>query len=51
MRLHFGIGKAKQVDKLEIRWPDGAKENVTLSGVNRLFRIKEGKGTAEEPLK
>jgi hypothetical protein len=51
MRLHFGIGKAKQVDKLEIRWPDGSKENVTLSGVNHVYRIVEGKGATEEPLK
>lgn len=48
MRLHFGIGKAKQVDKLEIRWPDGNKENIMLSGVNRIFRIVEGKGVTEE---
>jgi len=50
-RLHFGIGKAKQVDKLEIRWPDGAKENVTLPGVNRIFTIAEGKGVSNEPQK
>jgi len=47
-RLHFGIGKAKQVDKLEIRWPDGVKENVTLPGVNRIFTIAEGKGVSNE---
>ena len=51
MRLHFGIGKAKQVDKLEIRWPDGKKENVALSGINRVFRVVEGKGAVEEQLK
>lgn len=50
-RLHFGIGKAKQVDKLEIRWPDGTKENVTLPGVNRIFTIVEGKGVSSEPQK
>ena len=50
MRLHFGIGKAKQVDKLEIRWPDGIKENVALTGVNRVYRIVEGKGATEERL-
>jgi len=48
MRLHFGIGKAKQVDKLEIRWPDGAKENISLPGINRVFNIVEGKGLASE---
>ncbi len=48
MRLHFGIGKAKQVDKLEIRWPDGTKENVSLPGINRVFTIVEGKGVSSE---
>jgi hypothetical protein len=48
MRLHFGIRKAKQVDKLEIRWPDGTKENVSLPGTNRVFTIVEGKGVSSE---
>jgi hypothetical protein len=48
MRLHFGIGKAKQVEKLEIRWPDGAKENIPLMGINRVFTIVEGKGVTTE---
>jgi enediyne biosynthesis protein E4 len=48
MRLHFGIGKAKQVDKLEIRWPDGTKDNVALPGINRVFSIVEGKGVSSE---
>ncbi len=48
MRLHFGIGKAKQVDKLEIRWPDGTKENISLPGINRVFNIVEGKVLASE---
>jgi len=32
------------VDKVEIRWPDGAKETYTLPGVDRYFAIEEGKG-------
>jgi hypothetical protein len=51
MRLHFGIGKAKQVDKLEIRWPDGTRENISLPGINRVFTIVEGKGVSSEPPK
>jgi len=51
MRLHFGIGKAKQVDKLEIRWPDGNRENVVLPGINRVYRIVEGTGAVEEQFK
>jgi hypothetical protein len=30
-RLHFGIGAAKKVDRVEIRWPDGTSK--TLQGV------------------
>ena len=43
-RLHFGLGENTAVDKVEIRWPDGAKENYTLPGVDRYYQIEEGKG-------
>jgi hypothetical protein len=48
-RLHFGIAKAKRVDKLEIRWPDGTREDVSLPGVNRIITIIEGRGVVEQP--
>ena len=43
-RMHFGLGDSKTVDKVEIRWPDGAKETYTLPAVDRYFAIEEGKG-------
>jgi enediyne biosynthesis protein E4 len=43
-RLHFGLGQATQVDKLDIHWPDGRQEMVALPGVDRYFAIEEGKG-------
>jgi enediyne biosynthesis protein E4 len=43
-RLHYGLGEATTVDKVEIRWPDGQKETVALPGVDRYFAIEEGKG-------
>ncbi len=43
-RLHFGIGQAATVDKVEIRWSDGAKEAYRLPGVDRYYTIEEGKG-------
>jgi hypothetical protein len=43
-RLHFGIGTATSVTKLEIRWPSGSVEQVTLPSVDRFFAIEEGKG-------
>jgi hypothetical protein len=43
-RVHFGLGENTTVDKVEIRWPDGAKETFSLPGVDRYFAIEEGKG-------
>lgn len=43
-RLHFGIGDSTKVDELEIHWPSGVMEHVTLPGVDRFFAIEEGKG-------
>jgi hypothetical protein len=44
MRLHFGLGVATSVTKVEVRWPDGAREEVTLPSVDRIFAVEEGKG-------
>jgi hypothetical protein len=43
-RLHFGIGAATKVDKVEIRWPSGTKEEVTVPAVDRIYTVVEGKG-------
>jgi len=43
-RPHFGIGEATTVDLVEIRWPSGLVEQVTIPSVDRFFTIEEGKG-------
>jgi enediyne biosynthesis protein E4 len=43
-RPHFGLGDATAVDAVEIRWPSGLVEPVTLPSVDRFFVIEEGKG-------
>ena len=43
-RLHFGLGQATTVDKVEIHWPDGQQETVALPSVDRYFAVEEGKG-------
>ncbi len=43
-RLHFGLGAAVKVDRVEIHWPSGAKEEITIPAVDRIFTVKEGKG-------
>ncbi len=47
MTLHFGLGDATRVDKLEIKWPDGLLEVVAVPGVDRRLTIIEGKGVAK----
>lgn len=43
-RLHFGLGKATKVEKLEVRWPSGAREDVTIKTIDRVVTISESKG-------
>ena len=43
-RLHFGLGDATDAGTAEIHWPSGAKENIKLPAVDRIYTIEEGKG-------
>jgi hypothetical protein len=44
LRLHFGLGPATKIDRLEIKWPGGASETVAVPGIDRVVTIVEGKG-------
>ena len=44
MTLHFGLGAATKVDKLEIQWADGATELFAVAGVDQIITLTEGKG-------
>ena len=46
MTLHFGLGAATKVEKLEIHWPDGSVETVDVPAIDRVVTIVEGKGLA-----
>jgi hypothetical protein len=43
MTLHFGLGPPTKVDKLEIRWANGAREVFDVPSVNRTFIVTQGK--------
>ena len=51
LTLHFGLGAATKVDKLEIRWPDGSTEVVEVGTVDKTITITqrgaEGKGAKQ----
>jgi hypothetical protein len=51
-RLHFGLGAARRVERVEVRWPSGRVEVLAAEGdagavpVNAASRIVEGRGLA-----
>ena len=42
MRLHFGLGKGRQVDQIEIRWPSGLQEHLEGIEPNQILTLVEG---------
>ena len=44
LRLHFGLGDRRHVDKVEISWPSGAAEFLTNLEADRFYCVKEGAG-------
>jgi enediyne biosynthesis protein E4 len=43
--LYFGLGAATKVDRLEVRWPDGANETFAVDAVDKTLTLTQGKGT------
>jgi hypothetical protein len=44
LRVHFGLGPAATVDRLEVRWPNGQEEQWSGVAVDRILTLKEGDG-------
>ncbi len=42
-RLHFGLGKATVIDRIEIRWPSGVVQTLTQQPVDRVLTVEESK--------
>ena len=47
LALHFGLGSATRVDKIEIKWPDGSLQTVRPPGVDRTITITQNKGLTD----
>ncbi|MGA9997542.1 MAG: CRTAC1 family protein [Pyrinomonadaceae bacterium] len=45
-RLHFGLGAASKVDRLEVVWPDGSRETFEVQAVDQVLTLTEGKGAS-----
>jgi hypothetical protein len=44
LRVHFGLGEAAKVDSVEIHWPSGTVERLSLPEVDRFYSVQEGRG-------
>jgi hypothetical protein len=47
-RLHFGLGSAEHLDRLEVTWPSGARESFDAAALEtgRMHHLVEGAGRA-----
>src|ERR1700682_4869790 len=44
LRLHFGLGAAKKMESVEIRWPNGKVETLENVAADAIYTIVEGSG-------
>lgn len=46
INLHFGLGAAKTIDRVTVRWPSGLMQEWKELGANRTWRLIEGESKA-----
>ncbi len=44
LRQHFGLGPARKVDQIEVRWPSGMVERVGNVEADQFVTLQEGRG-------
>ena len=44
LRIHFGLGEAKVMETVTIRWPNGNTETLRNIGADAIYTITEGQG-------
>ena len=47
LRVHFGLGKSEEIERLEVIWPSGQRERYKPSAVDQVLVIEQGKGSPE----
>ena len=44
LRVHFGLGGAKKIESVEIRWPSGKIETMKDLDADKFYSVLEGQG-------
>jgi hypothetical protein len=47
LRLHFGLGEAKSMTTVTIRWPNGNAETLSNVAADAIYTITEGRGITD----
>jgi enediyne biosynthesis protein E4 len=47
LRLHFGLGSAVRIDRLEVRWPSGQVDAMANLPADRVLVVREGAALVE----
>jgi enediyne biosynthesis protein E4 len=47
LRLHFGLGRSRRADRIEVRWPSGQVDVISNVEGRRVVTIREGSAPAE----
>jgi hypothetical protein len=48
LRLHFGLGAASKVDRLEVRWANGKAESYAVPAIDRYLTIDQANGVIRQ---
>ena len=46
-RAHFGLGDADRVERIEVRWPGGDREDFAVPGIDRVVELVRGTGRSQ----
>lgn len=44
LRVHFGLGAATKIDRLEVRWANGKTEHHAINAIDRIVTVEQGSG-------
>jgi len=50
-RLHFGLGRVRRVDSLEVTWPDGRSQVLTNLDADRLIVVRQQDAATSQQLR
>ncbi|NBO64918.1 MAG: hypothetical protein EBU88_08760, partial [Acidobacteria bacterium] len=48
LRVHFGLGSVKRIDRLRVAWPSGRSEEFTGAVTDSMMVLVEGQGIASQ---